>query len=208
MLGFETMTRRAPCRKVSRDRLLVLSCGALLLTGCGADERHAAGVVAPAASSDEAVPTEGTRPDVVASPSQLVSGVYRGTYFVPVPDELEDYALFAIDAIRIDIQGEDLELRYELPELLVGDSRGISFRGGARGDGTEYALDGDSGRATCSASNGAWTCDEVLHGIELEAEKMDRKLAELPASEALARRAVADHFAVDPIGILRFEGLP
>jgi hypothetical protein len=145
---------------------------------------------------------------LAARPTQPVSGVYRGTYFVPVPDDLEQYALFAIDAIRLDIQGEDLELRYELPALLVGDSRGISFRGGVRGAGTEYALDGDNGRATCNASNETWTCDEVLYGIALEEDKIEQRLAELPAPEALARRAVADRFAVDPIGVLRFEMLP
>jgi hypothetical protein len=120
-----------------------------------------------------------------------------------VPDELANYALFEIDEIRIRTEGDELLLRYDLPALLLGDSRGVSFRGGVDASPGTYILDGDDGRATCSSVDGVWTCHEVLHGFELDEGKISEILASLPESEAQPRRAVSERFADDPIGILR-----
>jgi hypothetical protein len=123
---------------------------------------------------------------------------------VPVPAELESYALFELESVRLDMNGAELALQYDLPELLLGEARGLSFRGGEVRPG-EYVLAGDHGVATCRASEGRWRCDEELFGIELDTDKIDRLLSSLPAAEAQARRGVAEWFKIDPIGVLEVE---
>jgi len=144
-----------------------------------------------------------TESDPVPPPA----GVYRGTYFVPVSPELEPYALFELESVRLEARGAELGLQYDLPELLLGEARGVSFRGGATAGG-EYRLEGDDGVATCRPSAGRWRCEEALSGIELDANKIDRLLEHMPDAEARARREVADRFSTDPIGVLEVELSP
>lgn len=145
---------------------------------------------------------QGTSP--VSAP--LGPGVYAGTYFVPVPVELEPYARFEIDSLRLDAAGGELVLRYDLPELLLGEVRGVSFRGNATAapDGA-YVLSGADGTATCRADAGGWSCDEVLDGIEVDADKVNRLLEAMSDVEAVGRRSVAEQFSIDPIGVLHIS---
>jgi hypothetical protein len=198
-------------RVSSRAGALLVS-GALLLA-CGAsnashDTGDAAGAGDTGGSGEAGgggpggtAPTGTESPAPGRDPAPPAPGVYRGTYFVPVPLELEPYALFELESVRVELRGDELGLQYDLPELLLGEPRGLSFRGVA-GEGGEYRLEGDDGVATCRPNAGRWKCDEVLNGIELDASKIDRLLASLSDAEARARRDVADRFTVDPIGVL------
>lgn len=196
-------------RSVSIATLLV---GSALL-GCGASNASADPDVGVFAGGDGAAepggpaPTGNRAPATPSDPDPPAAGVYRGTYFVPVPPELEPYALFELESVRVEARDDELGLQYDLPELLLGESRGLSFRGGATADG-EYRLEGDDGVATCRSSAGRWRCDEALNGIELDASKIERLLEPLPDAEARGRRGVADRFSVDPIGVLEVELSP
>ncbi len=150
---------------------------------------------------DSATP-QGSSP--VSEP--LGPGVYAGTYFVPVAVELEPYARFEIESLRLEARDGELVLRYDLPELLLGEVRGVSFRGSATAapDGT-YALSGADGTATCRGDAGGWSCDEVLDGIEVDADKINRLLEAMSDVEAVGRRSVADQFSIDPIGVLHIS---
>jgi hypothetical protein len=129
-------------------------------------------------------------------------GIYAGNYHVPVPAELEPYADFEIVSVRLDVRGGELVLKYDLPELLIGEARGLSFRGAATPDGS-YVLEGDDGTATCRSSADGWTCDEALFAVQLDVEKIERLLDSMSDAEAIGRRSVADRFSVDPIGVLQ-----
>jgi hypothetical protein len=178
-----------------------------ILLGCGAPSAAADPGFEASAGGDGAAepggpaPTGNGAPATSSDPDPPAAGVYRGTYFVPVPPELEPYALFELESVRVEARGDELGLQYDLPELLLGEPRGLSFRGGATADG-EYRLEGDDGVATCRPSAGRWRCDEALNGIELDASKIERLLEALPDAEARGRRGVADRFSVDPIGVL------
>ena len=131
-------------------------------------------------------------------------GVYGGSYFVPVPEELEPYALFPLEGVRLEQQGQELTLRYDLPELLLGNARRVSFRGTVL-EGEPIVLSGDDGAATCQPASNGWACDEVLRGIDVDTEKVERLLSSMPDDEARARLSVSERFAVDPIGVLRID---
>jgi hypothetical protein len=191
--------------------------GAILLgsiiIGCGASNAASDPDAETSAGGDGSAdpgtpaPTGSDAPSTSSDPAPPPAGVYRGTYFVPVPPELEPYASFELEAVRVEVRGDELGLDYDLPELLLGERRGLSFRGGATAAG-EYRLEGDDGVATCRPSAGRWRCDEALNGIELDASKIDRLLELMPGAEARARRTVADRFSIDPIGVLEVELRP
>jgi hypothetical protein len=168
----------------------------------------AAGGQTPAADSPEgSTPESPSAAAATAAAAAPEPGLYAGTYHVPVPPELEAYADFELEAVRLELRGSELVLQYDLPALLLGEAQGVSFRGAAASDGS-YTLQGDSGTATCRASDASWTCDEVLQGIELDSDKMDRELASMSAEEAIGRRSVAARFASDPIGVLHIHSSP
>lgn len=149
-----------------------------------------------------APPSTGDTPSGADAPvSQLESGDYAAMYAVPVAAELEPYATFYVDSVRFERGSSELRLSYELPELLLGEHRRLSFRGtlGAAG---RYVLEGDDGVATCSLGQVSLFCDEVLRDVEPDAEALERLLVGMPAEEASARRAVAERFSIDPIGVL------
>jgi hypothetical protein len=205
---------RASSRAVSLAAVSIAA-GAVL-SGCGApgaapgrargsageDAFADAGARAPTVS-----PETSTATPAAGESAPPVPGVYRGTYFVPVPAELEPYALFELESVRVEVRGDELGLDYDLPELLLGERRGLSFRGSATAAG-EYRLEGDDGVATCRQSAGRFRCDEALNGVELDSSKIDRLLQPLSDAEARARRGVADRFSIDPIGVLEVELSP
>ena len=212
MLDSSPMTAlgaRVSSRAAALPALLAITA----LLGCGGsgaaaeerDRRELAGTgdgedaAEPATAT--ASPTNSSAPDAPSDPSPPAAGVYPGTYFVPVPPELEPYALFSLESVRLELRGDELELQYDLPELLLGEARQISFRGGAAASG-EYQLEGDEGVARCRRSAGRLRCDEVLGGVDIDTRKIDRLLATMPRAEASARRSVADRFTIDPIGVL------
>lgn len=204
------VTRRPPVLARSAVPWHALGAHALAaLIGCGGPGAAPIGdepsTATPGSVDPGDPPSGGAEPG--AGVVQPESGIYAGTYFVPVPKELEPYASFDVDSIRFEVRGAELVLQYELPALLLGDTRGLSFRGTAAADGS-YVLDSDDGVATCRASDGGWTCDEVLLSVELDVDQLDRMLEPMPEADARARRSVADRFADDPIGVLRIRYNP
>jgi hypothetical protein len=157
-----------------------------------------------AAAQDSATEQPGAAADTAAEAStERGAAAWRASYSVPVPAELEPYASFELGDLRFRQRGDEWTLDYSLPELLLGASRKLSFRGTLDASGT-YELSGDAGSLTCTAEADTLRCDEVLAAVELDRDKLERALAELPAQENEARWAVAERFADDPIGVLRF----
>jgi len=154
---------------------------------------------APPAAGDAETPS-----GAAADGGQLVAGEYGGTYSVPVAPQLEPYAAFEVESVRFERSSSELRLSYDLPELLLGERRRVSFRGAFAADG-RHVLDGDDGVATCQTSASGVRCDEVLRAPELDMDGLERRLVGLPEPEARARRAVAAAFSIDPIGVLSVE---
>jgi hypothetical protein len=156
----------------------------------------------------DAAPSESPAASAADSAADTAPGPLAGdaaaTYHVPVPEELEPYSTFELGDLRLRERGAEWELDYTLPELLVGGSERLSFRGGSSSNG-DIQLRGDAGQLSCRSLGAAMQCDEVLTKLEVDRDKLERAFATLPAAEREARRAVADRFSDDPIGVLTFS---
>lgn len=123
---------------------------------------------------------------------------------MPVPADLESYAVFDVPVVHVRLHGSDIELDYQLPASLVGNDQELSFRGPVQPDASgAYVLSGDSGQAKCQYLDEAFSCHETLSNIEIDRDKVQEKYADLPAPERAAHLAVTNVFSDDPIGVLR-----
>jgi hypothetical protein len=133
-----------------------------------------------------------------------VSGqVSMATYSVPVTDALLPYASFAVDNISFSEQTGSIHLSYHLPALLLGQDQHVGFDGTWSPSANDFELSGD-GTGSCTVSGRTWTCHEHFTSVKVDADKLNKQLAGLPAAEAQARAAVSASFSQDPIGILSF----
>ena len=158
---------------------------------------------ARAAEDSAAEPPSASADTAAEASSERGAAAWRASYSVPVPVDLEPYATFELSDLRFRERGDEWTLDYSLPELLLGAAQKLSFRGSVDASGA-YVLSGDAGSLTCIAEADTLHCDEVLAAVELDRDKLERALAGLPAEESQFRWDVAERFADDPIGVLRF----
>jgi hypothetical protein len=196
-------------RMASRGVLCQTGAAALALgIACGGTDAVGASQTTSGAPQSGDGTSESSEESRGGMPSMPEPGVYQGRYVVPVPEDLAAYAQYEIEQIEIRIREGEMELRYRMPVLLVGNSRDVSFRGDANAAGN-YSLEGDNGSATCGVRDGGFfRCDEALRDMEPDAQKIAEALSALPEPEASGRRAVSDRFAIDPIGVLSFDMTP
>lgn len=181
-------------RSIARGVLFVAG---LLGAACSPDS---------SASSPDDSPVTHTAAELpsCASDAARVPGVYN----VPVSPALAAYASFPLDRVEFCSDDSEVSLSYDLPELLVGNARRVSFRGRFDAQSGTYPLAGNDGSADCTVSSDEVTCDEQFRQSEVDATALDRRLAELPQDEATARQNVAATFGTDPIGVLTFSLTP
>ncbi len=129
---------------------------------------------------------------------------FKASYEVPVanaPDLLE-FALYEIPDIRIRSSQNHMELKYELPQHLVGTELGsITF------EGTPDNLVSPFGKATCVKDQCELIYNEklskVLQARMPEIEELIRN--DFDSATAAKKIEVARRFAGDPIGIIHYE---
>jgi hypothetical protein len=131
------------------------------------------------------------------------TGVYAGTYEVPVPAELAAAATYAVPEIEWTRSGDAVTLAYALPLGRVGDKVRVKFEGtlGA-------ALTGEAGTATCEVAAEATSCHEVMTGllpITPDYDVIAKEAAAEPGVDAALRAEIAKRFSVDPIGIVHLD---
>jgi hypothetical protein len=141
-------------------------------------------------------------------PTEETTGVRRlveasGLYFVPTPAELASYAVFPVGEVWLMQSGEQVEITYKLPSLLVGVEQRVSFRG--RANAGVLALAGDDGQSHCFEINGLWMCHEAFDQVYTDLDQLAELLQGRPQFEIDARMEVARIFSTDPIGTILFE---
>lgn len=157
---------------------------ALILVACG-------GAAVPADS------TQGTQ-----SPQTPATGVYSGSYSVPVSAELAASASYSVNEIEWTYTGGTATLSYKLPVELLGKSQRVSFSGPF---GTTGTLVGDAGSAECSTVDRTITCREDMHALMPIEHDLSRVSELAPANLASDRVSVTRVFISDPIGIASFS---
>jgi hypothetical protein len=121
-------------------------------------------------------------------------------YEVPVSAELAPYARYPVRGVRFDVTAEAAELRYPIPEELVGTEQRLQFRGAWSVAEQAYVLSGPSGDARCTmGADGAVECVERLV-VRIELDKVIERFGASHPRVEVTRR-----FSADPIGILHFR---
>lgn len=134
------------------------------------------------------------------------SGNFHGTYSVPVPPALEAAASYDVPEVEWSVDGDEVELRYDLPRGLVGKALQLSFKGSLAG--STAALSGSAGTADCTITSEEVVCNESMAGL-LPLTPDYAVVEELAATDyagpAADRLDVAKRFAGDPIGIVHID---
>lgn len=133
---------------------------------------------------------------------------FQGTYEVPVPPELASAATYAVPKVEWIEDGDQVELRYDLPLGLVGKTVGLSFKGTLSSGGTTASLSGSAGTAECTLTADTIVCNESMSGLlplEPDYGVVEAHAAAEYAGPAADRLEVAKRFAGDPIGIVHID---
>jgi hypothetical protein len=202
-----------------RTRGLLLLCGAVALSACGAGDEFDSNAIGGASSTGggESSGGEGGTPSSGGeSSSSGAAGEGAGSeqrssiasYFVPVPEELTPWATYPVTRVVVRRDGDNLEIRYGFPRWLSGVRTRIVLTGALPEGTTTFDVSaGELGTGTCTRDGAYFECVEVLPGLEVDREKAREEMegAGLAAEEIDKRLDVTDSFAVDPIGVLTFE---
>lgn len=186
---------------MSRVRELSIGPAALLalaaLSGCFAD--------APA--DDTAVLGEGPRADVVlgglmndGEPAEI----FRGTYRVPVPDDLAPFAVYELDDASLVLAGGTLTVSFSLPEGLLGFTSTATFQGPAPDTAAEVTVSGLQGHGTCRL-DGTIECALTYHAVQADLAAVTAYWRTRGDAFVDARVQVASLFDDDPLGVLRLS---
>jgi len=137
---------------------------------------------------------------------QAEAAVYEGSYSVPIENPAASNPMTRIEIVR---NGDEAELRYSLPEDLVGPSylplRLSLLETTFDQDGIHLTFESTQAKGTCRSSSEGLICDvkydAVTSNPTLHAQFLRRKYASDP--ELLEDKLyVARMFGSDPIGVL------
>lgn len=129
---------------------------------------------------------------------------FKANYEVPVEDapDLAEFALYEIPDIRIRESAGHMELKYELPDHLVGPDLGsITF------EGTPDNLTSPFGKAVCVKNQCELHYNEKLSNVlQARMPEIEALLnSEFDPAVAAKKIEIAKRFAGDPIGIIHYE---
>ncbi|MEZ4446330.1 MAG: hypothetical protein R3B72_45045, partial [Polyangiaceae bacterium] len=135
------------------NKLILCATACALLVACGgADPESGAG----GSGGGQAEGGQGAGNDPLAAlPTCVPDGqvepphmdIAGAIYSVPVPVELEAYASYPIGDVSLCRTGNQLQMGYSLPALLVGKKTRVSFAGTVDPTSTTYALSSADGTA-------------------------------------------------------------
>ncbi len=128
----------------------------------------------------------------------------RGTYSVPVSDELKQFASYDVKFKDADYQSLPSQINFPLPVDLVGEPINIFI---AKEPGFENVWKGPLAQGVCTNENRNFTCRIEFIGLKFDQEKIISAVnSKYPsASERAGRLSVARHFSGEPIGIITYK---
>ncbi|APR81509.1 Hypothetical protein A7982_06858 [Minicystis rosea] len=142
------------------------------------------------------------------APPGAVAHAFRGTYEVPVTPDLASAAVYGVAEVEWHVVGNTVTLEYDLPLGLVGTDVRVEFTGPMDTATSTAKLTGLPGTADCTLSGTGISCLEHMSGLlpMTPDYAVIEALAQTEyAGPAAHRIEVAKQFAVDPIGIVKFD---
>lgn len=126
------------------------------------------------------------------------------TYSVPVPHELEPYAIFPNMESEYIQNGDHLTVRYPLPVELVGATRDVITLSGSMANPRHFRLRGTNADARCNDTGGKLQCTVEYKDLEVNDQAVhDAIVQKFPDPfEQSMRLQVARIFSGEPIGII------
>jgi hypothetical protein len=130
-------------------------------------------------------------------------------YEVPVAEELKSYSTFDLNDFDKKLDGDEVTIKYHLPELLVGDQPRIKLTGkivGSANSNSVIEMSGDHADAKCVGSYASMKCVIEYHDLILIEEEVINiiKSKSLPPEEEAGRIQVMKAFSTDPVGIITY----
>lgn len=155
------------------------------------------------ADGGEAFRDDASRSDG-ASTGQTTLRYMRGIYFVP---ERSDVSTYPVGEASWTVTGQHVELAYNLPRMLVGQSVRVALAGPLSADGKTATLSGKVGTATCSVAPdlSPISCTERFVGLQVDLDKVRKRAEAQDPTRVDQRVEVARRFANHPIGVYERE---
>lgn len=178
-----------------RELSFGLTAALALLGGCFVD--------APA--DDSADLSEGPRADGViggAMSGGEAPQIFRGTYRVPVPDDLAPFAVYPLDDAALVLAGGTLSVSFTLPQGLLGYASTATFQGAAPDGATEVTVSSFQGHGTCRLDGGI-ECALSYYAVQADLAAVTAYWRARGDANVAARVQVASLFDDDPLGVLR-----
>ena len=134
--------------------------------------------------------------------------IKTGDYYVPVAEQLNEYALFPLTDIEIEHEGDDVEIEYDLPVELTGVVNRIEFKGVVPASGP-MILNSNYGKMECPAANDFSNCAVSYKNLNFDDRALTKLLEQISASddELNKRQLVAQRFRFggEPHGFVRVK---
>ncbi len=139
------------------------------------------------------------------APLTIFAGVKRATYEVPTSQvDLKAAATFSIEQISVNRVGDNIMIRYLVPQELTGEPNLIEFSGTMSKDSAQ--LTSPDGDLDCLTTRRQMMCTVEYQKIRFDQEKAQQLMTgKFKGEELLKRMAVQERFSTDPIGIIRIS---
>lgn len=129
-----------------------------------------------------------------------------GVYWVPVGQQLSQFALFNISKVSVKIGEDKVAVEYELPHELTGAANKIELEGPLQKSGP-VVLQGDYGRMECPTPTDFSDCAVSYRDLNFDAEARTALLASISSNDEELRKrelvAARFQFGGEPHGFLR-----
>jgi|GEM_PF-3724878 len=131
-------------------------------------------------------------------------------YEIPSPDALVPYSRFQIEYETKKHSDGSIELRYEMPKMLLGQEQEFRFRGQVDDKASSFTLKGASGEMKCDRFPDYALCNVVHQNVKIDLDAVKATLdgMDLTIEERLGRfelsSLVARREGGDMVGILLY----
>ncbi|MBY0516365.1 MAG: hypothetical protein K2P81_05625 [Bacteriovoracaceae bacterium] len=127
-----------------------------------------------------------------------------GTYHVPVPAELNQFASFEVIDANIQIVNDKINVSYRLPTELVGPIENTVTLSGTIKQRKILKLRGPNSRATCVNTETQLECKVTYPDLIIDNASVEEYLKQTiqDPAELKARLEVATTFSTEPVGIV------
>ncbi len=128
----------------------------------------------------------------------------RGTYEVPVSDNLKSYASYPVKFKSNNYQETPSTISFPMPSTLMGEETLVTM---SKVEGQDTAWAGENVNGDCITIDRYFKCTVKFNNIAIDEEKLNTSIQQQykTPEEKIGRTQVAMFFRDEPIGILIYK---